>query len=73
MVEQGIVFLGYLRRTEVLSLYWYPYGVFICDGDEGDDDDDDDDDDLQLYNYTPYFGIGPIQAQAIHLNLMLSM
>lgn len=72
MVEQGIVFLGYLRRTEVLSLYWYPYGVFIYDGDDGDDDDDD----LQLYNYTPYFGIGPIQAQkmqAIHLNLMLSM
>lgn len=36
--------------------------------------DDDDDDDLQLYNYTPYFGIGPIQVQemqTIHLNLML--
>ena len=72
-----MVFLGYLRRTEVLSLYWYPYGVFNYDGDDGDDDDDDDDDDdLQLYNYTPYLGIGPIQAQkmqAIHLNLMLSM
>lgn len=69
MVGQGIVFLGYLRRTEVLSLYGYPYGVFIymmmmmimM---------------MMIYNYTPYFGIGPIQIQemqTIHLNLMLSM